>query len=182
MAKQKKDGLSRRDFLKGAAVVGAASGIGAMGLPGIASAATKVGDWMPATWDYTADVVVIGYGMAAMATAIQAAKDGSQVIMLEKAPHRERGGNSRVCGQGILAPPDDIVDAYKQYFTMMTEGQGLPTTHGPDFTSADTINFYVNGAAENRNWFTISAYPLAPPTTAPRATGSRSTPRSRART
>ena len=116
MAKETNDGLSRRDFLKGAAVVGAAGGLGAMGLPGIAGAATaSTEDWMPAKWDYTADVVVVGYGFAAQAAAIEAAKAGASVIILEKASFRERGGNSRVCGQGAIAPSEEIWGDYKAY-------------------------------------------------------------------
>ena len=76
MAKQKNDGLSRRDFLKKTAVVGGAAGLGAMGLPGIASAATTTSDWMPATWDYTADVVVIGYGYAGSGRCHRGAQGG----------------------------------------------------------------------------------------------------------
>ena len=36
-------------------------------------------------------------------SSIEAAKDNSvsKVIILEKGSYRERGGNSRVCGQGI---------------------------------------------------------------------------------
>lgn len=161
MANQKNDGLSRRDFLKGAAVLGAAGGLGAFALPGIASAATSSSDWMPATWDYTADVVIAGYGYASMAAAIEADRAGSSVIILEKANKRERGGNSRVCGQGLLAPSPAIQDAYNQYFTMMTEGQGYPTTHGQGFSSADTISFYVQAAYANRDWFAGLGMPLS---------------------
>ena len=77
VAKQTNDGLSRRDFLKGAAVVGAAGSLGALGIPGIAGAATTSSeDWMPAKWDYTADVVVIGDGYAGQAAAIEADMTG----------------------------------------------------------------------------------------------------------
>lgn len=160
MAKQKNEGLSRRDFLKKSAVVGGAAGLGAMGLPGIASAATPSSDWMPTTWDYTADVVVIGYGYAGQAAAIEADKAGSSVIVLEKAPFRERGGNSRVCGQGLLAPSPAIWEDYKKYITMMTEGQGFPTNYGQGYTSADTIKLYVEGSYGSRDWFSTLGYPL----------------------
>jgi len=156
-----KDVLSRRDFLKKTAVVGAAGGLGAMGLPGIAGAATTSSDWMPSKWDYTADVVIIGYGYAGQCAAIEADAAGSSVIILEKAPFRERGGNSRVCGQGLIAPSPAIWEDYKAYITKMTEGQGFPTTHGEGFTSADTIKLYVEGAYENHAWFDKLGFPLA---------------------
>ena len=161
VAKQTNDGLSRRDFLKGAAVVGAAGGIGALGIPGIAGAATTSSDdWMPTKWDYTADVVIIGYGYAGQAAAIEADQKGSSVIILEKAPFRERGGNSRVCGQGLLAPSPAIWEDYKAYITHMTEGQGYPTNHGEGYTSADTIALYVEGSYETRAWFESLGMPL----------------------
>jgi succinate dehydrogenase/fumarate reductase flavoprotein subunit len=157
VAKQKNDGLSRRDFLKKSAVVGGAAGLGALGVPGIASAATTTSDWMPTTWHYTADVVVIGTGYAAQAAAIQAHNTGSSVIMVEKASFRERGGNSRVCGQGMLAPSPAIWEDYKAYITQMTEGQEFPTNSGQGYTSADTIKLYVEGSYETRAWFSALA-------------------------
>jgi succinate dehydrogenase/fumarate reductase flavoprotein subunit len=153
VAKQTKDGLSRRDFLKKSAVVGAAGSLGAMGLTGVASAAENSNaDWMPAKWDYTADVVVIGYGYAAQAAAIAADKKGASVIVLEKANFRERGGCSRVCGQGLLAPSPAIWQDYKAYITHMTEGQGFPTNSGQGYTSADTISLYVEASYGTRDW------------------------------
>ena len=161
MAKQMNDGLSRRDFLKKSAVVGAAGGLGAMGLPGIAGAAeASSADWMPAKWDYTADVVVIGTGYAGQGAAIAAHKNGASVLVIEKAPFRERGGNSRVCGQGLLAPSPAIHEDYKKYLTHMTEGQGFPTTHGEGFTSAETISFYVEQSYQTRLWFESLGMPL----------------------
>ncbi|NLE21467.1 MAG: FAD-dependent oxidoreductase [Actinobacteria bacterium] len=160
MAKQMNDGLSRRDFLKGAAVVGGAAGLGAMGLPGVASAAEADADWMPKKWDYTTDVLVIGTGYAGQGAAIEAAKHGAHVLVIEKAPFRERGGNSRVCGQGLLAPSPAIHEDYITYLTHMTEGQGFPTTHGEGFTSDDTIRFYVEQSFETRTWFESLGMPL----------------------
>jgi len=161
VAKQKNEGLSRRDFLKKSAVVGGAAGLGAMGLPGIAGAATTTSDWMPTTWDYTADVVVIGYGYAGQSAAIEADKAGSSVMILEKAPFRERGGNSRVCGQGLLAPSPAIWEDYKAYIKHMTEGQGFPTNHGVGYTSDDTIKLYVEGSYGSRDWFASLGYPMS---------------------
>lgn len=160
MAKQTNDGLSRRDFLKKSAVVGGAAGLGAMSLPGVASAAEADADWMPKTWHYTTDVLVIGTGYAGQGAAIQAAHGGAKVLVIEKAPFRERGGNSRVCGQGLLAPSPAIHEDYKKYLTHMTEGQGFPTTHGEGFTSAETIDFYVTQSYQTRLWFESLGMPL----------------------
>jgi succinate dehydrogenase/fumarate reductase flavoprotein subunit len=161
VTEQKNNGMNRRDFLKKSAVIGGAAGIaGSLGLPGVASAATSTADWLPKKWDYAADVVVAGYGFAGQAVAIEAARAGSSVFILEKMDFANRGGNSRVCGQGMLAPSPAIWADYRAYIKEMTEGQGLPTTHGPDFTSDDTIQFYIETARDNVEWFKSMGYEL----------------------
>jgi succinate dehydrogenase/fumarate reductase flavoprotein subunit len=49
-----------------------------------------------------ADVVVVGFGAAGMATAVTAHDLGAKVVILEKAPEGQEGGNTRVAGQGYL--------------------------------------------------------------------------------
>ena len=61
-------GLSRRSFLKGAAVAGAAMA-GTAALAGCTSGASATGsagsgEWLPTTWDYECDVLIIGYGLS----------------------------------------------------------------------------------------------------------------------
>ncbi len=58
--------------------------------------------WLPETWDRQADVVVVGCGAAGVATAITVYEAGANVIVLEKAPKGQEGGNTRVAGQGYL--------------------------------------------------------------------------------
>ena len=53
-------------------------------------------------WDMEADVVVVGFGAAGMAASVTAHELGASVIILEKAPEGEEGGNTRVAGQGYL--------------------------------------------------------------------------------
>jgi succinate dehydrogenase/fumarate reductase flavoprotein subunit len=162
VVEKRQEGLTRRDFLTGAAAIGAGTAGGlALGGVGTALAGTaSTDDWMPAAWDDSADVVIIGYGFAGQATAIEAAKAGASVLILEKMQFKERGGNSRVCGQGMLAPDSDIWTAYESYIKEATEGQGFPTTHCAGVTSDDTIKFYVEQSAKNRDWFSNLGYPL----------------------
>ena len=54
------------------------------------------------TWDMAADVVVVGFGAAGFAAAVTAHDLGAEVLILEKAPEGEEGGNTRVAGQGYL--------------------------------------------------------------------------------
>jgi succinate dehydrogenase/fumarate reductase flavoprotein subunit len=53
-------------------------------------------------WDAEADVVVVGFGAAGMAAAVSAHELGADVVILEKAPEGQEGGNTRVAGQGYL--------------------------------------------------------------------------------
>ena len=57
---------------------------------------------IPAHWDVEADVVVVGFGAAGMAAAVTAHDLGAEVVILEKAPEGQEGGNTRVAGQGYL--------------------------------------------------------------------------------
>jgi succinate dehydrogenase/fumarate reductase flavoprotein subunit len=53
-------------------------------------------------WDVEADVIVVGFGAAGFATAVTAHDLGAEVVILEKAPEGQEGGNTRVAGQGYL--------------------------------------------------------------------------------
>ena len=53
-------------------------------------------------WDVEADVVVVGFGAAGVAAAVTAHDLGAEVVILEKAPEGQEGGNTRVAGQGYL--------------------------------------------------------------------------------
>ena len=63
------------------------------------------------------DVVVIGCGVAGLSAAVSAAEGGAQVIVLERAPESERGGNSRYTSAWMRmkseeAVCDDLVDLF----------------------------------------------------------------------
>ena len=73
-------------------------------LPRWVVASTKV----PAKWDETADVVIVGSGFAGLAAAYEAKKAGASVVILEKM--RVAGGNSSING-GILAVPGSPLQA-----------------------------------------------------------------------
>lgn len=58
-------------------------------------------------WAAEYDVVVIGYGAAGATAAVSAVDAGAQkVLILEKAPYGEEGGNSRYAAQLVLSPTD----------------------------------------------------------------------------
>jgi succinate dehydrogenase/fumarate reductase flavoprotein subunit len=56
----------------------------------------------PSQWDIETDVVVAGFGAAGFAASVTAHDLGAKVLILEKAPEGQHGGNTRVAGQGYL--------------------------------------------------------------------------------
>ena len=70
---------SRRSFLKGAVGTAAVAAAATLSIPAEAAKAPK-------KWDVTTDVVVIGFGGAGATTAISAAQNGANVVVLEKNP------------------------------------------------------------------------------------------------
>jgi hypothetical protein len=109
--------LSRRQFMgtaaAGAVVLGAVAGAKSFAphvmvagekvpipvaapAPSVVAKAQSVG--IPSSWDYTADVVVVGNGGAGSSAAIAAYDGGASVLILEKAPKGLDGGNTGVSG------------------------------------------------------------------------------------
>ena len=125
MEKENKNGLSRRSFLKGAALAGAAA-VGTTAIAGCSSEASGGAgntDWLPASWDYECDVLVIGYGGAGMWSSLISADEGaSNVIVLEKAPV-EGGGNSRINNGEWTIIDADKADTFKDYIRTFTQGK-----------------------------------------------------------
>jgi tricarballylate dehydrogenase len=56
------------------------------------------------------DVVVVGAGNAALTAALAAREAGAQVLVLEKAPYEDRGGNSRFTGGIVRFAHDGLAD------------------------------------------------------------------------
>jgi succinate dehydrogenase/fumarate reductase flavoprotein subunit len=57
---------------------------------------------VPQKWDLEADVIVVGFGAAGVGASVTAHDLGAKVVILEKAPEGQHGGNTRVAGQGYL--------------------------------------------------------------------------------
>ena len=116
---------TRRKLIAGAVgglVIGAVAGVatGSLGFPKTitkvqtqtaTSTTTSVSQpWLPASWDYVADVVVVGFGGAGGMAAMNANNAGVKVLILEKAPQAYAGGNTSVSGGNIFTP-SPVADA-----------------------------------------------------------------------
>lgn len=95
--------LSRRNFIAGAA---GALGAAALGLAWCASASegsglSNTGADTDRSYDFAADVVVVGSGGAGFMACVGAHQNGASSLLIEKADLP--GGDSRMCHQDILA-------------------------------------------------------------------------------
>ncbi len=102
------------------------------------SVTTTAQPWLPAKWDYTTDVVVLGTGLSGLATSISAADAGANVLLLEKLDQAHEGGNSRVSGNMFWAPNDVTLGA--QYITAMEKGS---------LTDQNIIVYMAQGLVDN---------------------------------
>ena len=76
-----------------------------------------------------ADVVVVGAGNAALCAALAAADRGAKVIVLERAPQDERGGNSRFTA-GAIRFAHDGLEHLEQVLPELTPAERADTDFG----------------------------------------------------
>jgi succinate dehydrogenase/fumarate reductase flavoprotein subunit len=93
------------------------------------------------TWDVSADVVVVGFGAAGMAAAVTAHDLGAKVVILEKAPEGQEGGNTRVAGQGYLNTSS--VESAIRYLTALC---------GPYIVPEPMIRVWAEEMGCNNEW------------------------------
>ncbi|MGI6208460.1 MAG: FAD-binding protein, partial [Anaerolineae bacterium] len=138
--------VSRRQFTKGAALGAVGAAATTLSSAAQAQSATAATPWAPMKWDYETDVVICGMGFAGQAAAIEADRAGAEVMILEKCDEDNCGGNSRVCGQGFVAPSPAIWDDYARYLERATTGEGFPQ-------SEEWIRFFLEEGYKNIEWF-----------------------------
>src|SRR6185437_6866292 len=88
-----------------------------------------------------ADVVVVGFGAAGVAASVTAHDLGARVLILEKAPEGEHGGNTRVAGQGYLNTSD--VGPAIDYLTALC---------GPYTVPPGMIRVWAEEMGRNNDW------------------------------
>jgi succinate dehydrogenase/fumarate reductase flavoprotein subunit len=79
-----------------------------------------------AKWDIETDLLIAGYGLAGACAAIEAhdLSADARILICEKAPEEEAGGNSRVAGQSLLISHD--ADALAAYQRAMSRANPVP--------------------------------------------------------
>jgi 3-oxo-5alpha-steroid 4-dehydrogenase len=87
--------MTRRELIKGTA----AGAVAVTATGAFSGCSPTAPSNLPQTWDRETDVVVVGLGGAGAATAIEAARAGAEVIVLERTP--VGGGSTVLCG-GLL--------------------------------------------------------------------------------
>ena len=96
-------------------------------------------------WDGCYDVVVVGFGAAGAVSARAAAEEGATVLVLEKAPEGNEGGNSRYCAQ-MFVYGNDNEEATYEYFRALA---------GDHTVNEAMLRVYTNGIAHLED--TVSA-------------------------
>ncbi len=88
-------------------------------------------------------MVVVGFGGAGAAAAITAQNSGASVLILEKAPQGEEGGNTRVAGQGYLnaSPKEEAIE----YFNALC---------GPFTVDQDVVQAWADEIGLKNHWLT----------------------------
>lgn len=143
-------GMTRREFVKGAAIGAAGVGIAASSLSLIGCEPQKAEPWLPKKWDKEADVVIVGAGGTGLCAAIEACTAGAMVTVLEKAT--TVGGTTIISG-GVIQAADtkfqraagvigDTPDAHKEYWLKAAEGIANP----------ELVKELADNAPDNIDW------------------------------
>jgi urocanate reductase len=138
--KQKKVDVSRRDFIKKSATVGA----GATALVGLSTQQSEAKQ----KWDRVADVIVLGAGAAGLPAAIEAADHKASVIIIEEnfdiGGHLILSGGLLPLGGGTsLQKKHGIEDSPNQVYLDLTR----PDTAQTRFNDRDIVRAFADNSA-----------------------------------
>ncbi|MBM7459498.1 FAD-dependent oxidoreductase [Rhodococcus coprophilus] len=116
------------------------------------STLTPVSDTAITTWGYEADVVVVGYGIAGVAAAVEAAHAGSEVLVLERlggwgGAAAMSGGFIYLGGGTPLQKACGFDDSVENMKTFMKAALGPGTDE-------EKIDAYCEGSVDHFRWLT----------------------------
>lgn len=146
-AATRESSMSRRSFLAGLTALG----MGAAALSGCTSGNGNGGaDTSSLSWDKETDVLVVGYGGAGASAAIAAAEAGANVLIIEKAPEGDEGGNTGVAGGAFLIPDGKNMDAAFEFLRYQMPEQT---------TTDEEINGYLDELVTLPDWLDAHSIP-----------------------
>lgn len=126
------EGITRQGFLAAAGAAGASAAVIAAGSAAVAHADETAPEQ---TWDYEADVAIVGSGLGGFAAAFAAHEAGAKTVMVEVST--TTGGGSSFCGGMIHICAAGAGDANDETYDTYTEGlnrnQELPHAYFNDF-------------------------------------------------
>lgn len=145
----RKHSISRRQFLN---YVGA--GAGACSIAGLRVAEAGL---LPAPKkSEKTGVVVIGTGLAGFAAALQAQSAGAKVVILEKRPGADIGGNTSLAGGLIAIPRENTKEAKDEYyedFLKKSMGKG----------NAELTRLLADRSLDDADWLKAQGVEFLPP-------------------
>lgn len=110
------------------------------------------------TWDHTADVVVVGFGVAGACAAIEAARSGADTLVLERTGGW--GGAAAMSGGFIyLGGGTPLQQALGFEDTPENMEKFLTAALGPG-VDKDKIHDYCQGSVEHFNWLVAQGVPF----------------------
>lgn len=165
--------LSRRDFLRNTGILAGGAVLGTGLLAGCSDSAAKPAAAPPPvkqSWDYEADVVIIGLGGAGAAAAIEAHDAGAKVLVIEKQAEKTHYPNTRMSG-GVWHNPDPMGDraARVEYIKAMMSGENIPWKNEgeQEHVSAEMAEMFADGIMDVENFLMTQAPDLDPAGMAP---------------
>ena len=156
--------LSRKEFLKGAAMSAAGVGLMASGLMNKQAVAEEAkpeyknsSSWVKAsqnvTWDEEHDIVIAGYGMAGTAAYIGAVEidPNVDVVIYDKSDEANAGGQAIASGQCVIFVEPDDVETFRTYMRAMNEPHVIPE---------EDFNWLTNEFATDLEWIQAALEPV----------------------
>ena len=158
--------ISRKDFLKGAAMSAAGVGLFASGLMNAAAEEEKPeyknsSNWVLASqnvkWDEEHDIVIAGYGMAGTAADIEAVEidPNVDVVIYDKSDEENAGGQAIASGQCVIFVQKDDIETFRTYMRNLNKPQVIPE---------EDFNWLTNEFATDLEWIPVSYTHLTLPT------------------